>query len=469
MINMVTSEDRILTALELGDPIDRIPKMELFASLFPQAKFLLNWEYIPYRIKRIVRRWNFLEESIDTMRENFRMKPPKPGTTRYGRIIRSSGLLKKILSRIRNDLENPKPPSDPDKADKDAVSLAALSYQMPIKLGYDLWSAASLQSPDITISLSKAPDGNYYFKTSEGQFSDINSSDLELLPKGIDEPDFKKQIEHVKEITNSIDIDHFARNVEKLLNTRFRMRKIKDQIVPCILSVGILETWLTVFGNWNMQGFFREVMKEFRNGCKGPYFDLLKIKADYISKSIKRLSEIDGYKVHIIGDDSAHIHGSFLKPKVFKEFIAIHTKKAIDTAHKYNVKVIFHSDGNFKVEGTDDPEKKWEFMNAILGTGVDAWHPVEMFANDIEEMKREVGDKICLCNGINTIELQNGTRQSVALLTKNILDKVYRGGGNRLNGYIIGSDNSLMGGVQIPLVKQMLYTADEYSRRIIKS
>jgi hypothetical protein len=106
-------------------------------------------------------------------------------------------------------------------------------------------------------------------------------------------------------------------------------------------------------------------------------------------------------------------------------------------------------------------------MKIILDTGIDALHPIEMWANDIEELKREFGDKICFCNGINTIELQTGSRQSVARLTYNILNKVYRGGGNRLNGYIAGSDNSLMAGCQPCLIKQMLYTVDDFGRKIL--
>ena len=174
---------------------------------------------------------------------------------------------------------------------------------------------------------------------------------------------------------------------------------------------------------------------------------------------VKNLADID-MKVFVIGDDCAMIHGSMLPPKIYRDFIAVHIKEIVDTAHRVGMKVLLHTDGKFKVENRETFEDTWEFMNILLNTGIDALHPIEMWANDIEELKRIFGDKICLCNGINTIELHAGTRRSVAQLTKTILDKVYRGGGNRLNGYLVGSDNSLMAGCQPFLVRKMLYTVD---------
>ena len=147
--------------------------------------------------------------------------------------------------------------------------------------------------------------------------------------------------------------------------------------------------------------------------------------------------------------------------------MAVHLKTLADTAHRVGMKLLLHTDGKFKVENKETDEEKWEFMNILLNTGIDALHPIEMWANDIEELKREFGHRICLCNGINTIELQTGSRVSVARLTKRILEKVYRGGGKRLNGYMAGSDNTLMAGCQPHLIRQMLYTVDDFGRKIL--
>jgi uroporphyrinogen-III decarboxylase len=463
---MVSSEDRILNAMELGDPIDKIPKMELFASILPAMKVILNWDVLPLKIRKLNRKWKILEETINTAKENWRMRKVDPTErhTLYGRLIRKASFINDLIASNLNLLNIAQ--HSPEKVDKDAVRLASLYARVPIKLGYDLWTFPSITLPDSDGGFQLAPDGNYYPTTKEGVFADISSYDLEALFKGAVEKNVEKSIANSKEFYESAQLERYAAIVERVMNSKYKMRKIKDQLLPAILHPGPFETWITVFGTDNMQGFYRYVFKEYRNGCKGIYSDLLKVKTDMLCHLVKCIAEID-MKVFVIGDDCAQIHGSFLPPKIYRDFMAVHIKKIVDTAHRVGMKVLFHTDGKFKVENKKTLEETWEFMNTILNMGIDALHPIEMWANDIEELKRTFGDRICICNGINTIELQTGTRHSVAQLTKNILDKVYRGGGNRLNGYIAGSDNSIMAGCQPYLVRQMIYTINDYGKKIL--
>ncbi len=462
---MVSSEDRIINAIELGDPIDKIPKMELFSSILPCIKVLLNWEALPLKIRQLIRKWKILEESVNTVKEKWRMKKidltEKPSL--YGRLIRKTSFVDYFVKNINlfNIAQH-----GPERADRDAVRLASLYAQMPIKLGYDLWCLISLSLPDSEAGFLQAPDGNYYPATKEGAFMDLRAEDLEGVMKGVWEKNIEKSIENSKVFYETAQIERYVNIVSRVLNTRYRRKKIKNQLLPAILHPGPFETWLTVFGNDNMQGYYRRVFQEHRKGCKGTYFDLLKVKTKMLCHLVKSLAEIE-MKVFVIGDDCATIHGSMLPPKIYRDFIAVHMKKIVDTAHQVGMKVLLHTDGKFKVENRENFEEMWEFMNIVLDTGIDALHPIEMWANDIEELKHDFGDKICLCNGINTIELQTGTRRSVAKLTKKILDKVYRGGDNRLNGYIAGSDNTLMAGCQPYLVRQMLYTVDEYGKEVL--
>lgn len=344
--------------------------------------------------------------------------------------------------------------------------LAAISAQLPIKLGYDLFGLVSIQWPDSSAGIQQAPDGNYYLATKEGILEDIRANDLELIQKGIIEDDLENKIQRSKEFFETAQVERYVDIINHTRNTRFRGKKIKDQLLATILLNGIFEVWLSVFGNHNMQGFYRRVFQEHRNGCQGSYTELLKTKTKTLCNFIKQIAEIE-VKVFILGDDCATLHGSMLPPKIYRDFIAIHIKKIVDEAHRNDVKFLLHTDGKFKIENQEDYEHSWEFLKIILDTGIDALHPIEMWANDIEELKREFGDRVCLCNGINTIELQTGSRRSVAQLTYNILNKVYRGGGNRLNGYIAGSDNTLMAGCQPSLAKQMLYTVDDFGRKIL--
>jgi len=460
---MVSAEDRVLNAIELNDPIDKIPKMELFSSILPFIKVFMNWEALPPRIRRLNKKWRILEESVDSVKEALRMKKfySNEPHTLYGRLFRKSPLISLLLKNF--SLE---PEPNHEKADRSAIGLATLYARMPIKLGYDLFCLVSLTWPDFSAGFHQAPDGNYYFATKDGELADIRSDDLELQPMGITESNVEKAIQNSKEFFETAQVERFVDIVNRALNTRYRRKKIRDQVLATINHSGPFETWLSVFGNHNMQGFYRRVFQEHRNGCQGAYFDLIKIKTKAMCDLIKRLAEIE-LKVFVVGDDCATIHGSMLPPKIYRDFMAVHLKTLADTAHRVGMKLLLHTDGKFKVENKEVYEEKWEFMNILLNTGIDALHPIEMWANDIEELKREFGQRICLCNGINTIELQTGSRISVAQLTKQILEKVYRGGGNRLNGYMAGSDNTLMAGCQPSLIRQMLYTVDDFGHKVL--
>jgi len=461
---LVSCVDRILNAIELKDPIDRIPKMELFASILPTGKFLIKHHYYP-------RSWydplaNVLTETVNTVREIMNMKDREPfnNYSLYGRTIRKIGLIEKITKKIFAEMNRKKSPAQIAKEDRDLVNIQAMAMGMAIKLGYDSFSLMLMQSPGLISRIGPSPDGHDYIILSDGAYYDINPDDLEVMPKGVNEPNINKKLQASTIHYKNIDIERWAGLVEHTMRKKVMGKRLRDQITCTLLTIGTFETWLTTFGNFNMHGFYRHVMKEHKNGSKGPYTDFLKVKTDVLCKLVKRLSEIEGYKVHIIGDDCSETNGPMLPPKIYRDFIAPHNKRVVDEAHKHGLKVIFHTDGRFKLDAASDP---WEYMKILLDTGIDAFHPIEMLANDMEEMREQFADKLCLCNGMDTIELQNGTMKSVGQMTKNVLDKVYRGGGNRVNGYIAGSDNSLHGGVEYYLVRQMLYTIDEYSKKVL--
>ena len=443
--------------------------MDLYASILPSVKFMIYWHYVPRKIRNFIKKHQLLPESINMLREIYGMKKRENSTnyTMYGRTIRKLKIIEKISTKLMNDLYRPKSKKEQEKADEDLINMTARTLQMPIKLGYDMWSMMLIWISSMITGIEKSPDGNSYFVNNEGIFFDLIYENLESLPKGLKNPNMLKNIELSTRIFENFDVDHQAILVEKVINKKFRMKRLKDQVVPTLSHPGIFESWLTIFGNFKMNDFFKVVMQEYRAGCKGPYFDHLKVKAKMLSSLVKRLSEIDGFSIFVIGDDCCESNGPMLPPKIYKDFFAVHTKKIVDEAHKHDMKILFHTDGNLQVGGTEDPKKKWELLNIILETGVDALHPIEMLVNDIEEIKTTFGNKICLCNGIDTSVLETGNCKAVGKTTLNILEKVYRGGGNRIDSFIAGSDNSLFAGIKIENVKQMLFTIDEYSKKIL--
>ena len=99
---MVTSEDRIINAMERGDPIDRIPRMEIFSSLLPFVKVLLNWDNLPARIRRLNAKWKILEESVNMVKEEKRVGG-QLGSPRGAR-FRTYERLKQYLEDVEGTL-----------------------------------------------------------------------------------------------------------------------------------------------------------------------------------------------------------------------------------------------------------------------------------------------------------------------------------------------------------------------------
>ncbi|TFF96499.1 MAG: hypothetical protein EU547_06390 [Promethearchaeota archaeon] len=454
---MVSSIDRILNALELKEPIDRIPKMELFANILPTIKYNINFQYFPKRVQHFVLK--FVEKLVIFTKRNLKMIDEASMREKKDPTSLVSELLANIIS------ENL---SASFTSDKNFLDTTREYLKTPIKLGYDAWSLISLFWPGYILGMVKTGNKNQVL-SREGAIFDIDT-DLEILSKSVLFPNnYLHQIQFETEFYNSLleseDLDIMAEKVRKIMESKILGKKIKDQIVAYPMIPGIYETWLYTFGVMNMTQFHRVTYNEWRNGCKGPYHDLLELKVKVYTEYIKRLAEVDGVIAFCNGDDSAILSGPMSNPNLFHDYIAPLTKKIVDQVHQSGLKYIFHSDGNFKMEGREKDEEKWFFMNTIIDTGIDALHPIEMKANDIEEIKEAFGNKICLCNGIDTMELQDGTPKSIARCTFNVLKKVYKGSNGKMNGYIAGSDNSIHGGTKIPLWKQMLFTVDEFSEK----
>ena len=457
---MVLSRDRVLNALDLREPIDRVPKMELFASILPFLKSLIKFNYFPNKIQNWLLK--ILENTItSTLRQLKMVKKASPSERRYPTDLISNIIGKRIAENASSIFGS----------DEKVIETANLYLSVPIKLGYDAWSLISLQWPNVVMGKVKENNSNLFNMALRDGGAYSIGTDLEILSKSIIFPnDYLKQIKFQTAFFRSLieneELEVMTDRVKRILNSKIKGKKIKDQIVAYPMIPGIYETWLCTFGSFNMTQFHKVSFKEWRNGCKGPYHDLLKLKAKTLCRYVKLLEEIDEVLVFCLGDDSAIINGPMSNPKLFQDYIAPHTKKIIDQVHKSGLKFIFHSDGNFKLEGGTTEDEKWHFMNTIIDTGIDALHPIEMYGNDIGEIKEKFGDKICLCNGIDTMELQNGTRKSVGQCTYNILQKVYQSSNGQMNGYMAGSDNSIHSGVKINLWKQMLHTIDNFSKRL---
>ena len=78
-----------------------------------------------------------------------------------------------------------------------------------------------------------------------------------------------------------------------------------------------------------------------------------------------------------LGDDYCGNKGSLMSPKMFREFILPHLKRAVTAIHEEGAKCIKHCDGNI-----------WPLLDMMIEAGIDCINPLEPVANmDIADVK----------------------------------------------------------------------------------
>lgn len=119
-------------------------------------------------------------------------------------------------------------------------------------------------------------------------------------------------------------------------------------------------------------------------------------------------------KLHsvLIGNDFGSQTGLMLSPDAIREFVLPGTKRLIEQAKKYNLKVFHHSCGAI-----------FEIIPDLIEAGVDVIHPIQALATGMDPMhlKTIFGDKISFCGGVDAQHLLvNGTPSQVSQKVKEL-------------------------------------------------
>mgnify|MGYP000988666640 CR=1 FL=1 len=157
--------------------------------------------------------------------------------------------------------------------------------------------------------------------------------------------------------------------------------------------------------------------------------DSMKKKAEEkANKAIERnkiLAEA-GFDSLILCDDYCYNSGPFISPAMFSELIQPYLYRIIDEARKCGLYTIKHTDGNIM-----------PILDQLVECGPNAIHSLDPMARvDIKEVKRLVGDQVCLCGNVNCALMQTGTDQEVVESAEYCLTYGKPGG-----GYIFSTSN----------------------------
>jgi uroporphyrinogen decarboxylase len=154
----------------------------------------------------------------------------------------------------------------------------------------------------------------------------------------------------------------------------------------------------------------------------------------------KRLIDA-GVEVITMCADYCFNQGPFLSPEMWDRFIGQFYYRQVQALKEYGACVIKHTDGDIML-----------LLDRLVDAGIDALHSIDPIAGiDIAEIKRRVGDRICLMGNVNLVKLQQGPREEIAESAHYCLQQTSPGG-----GYIYGSCNSIFKGVPLENYLYML-------------
>ena len=118
----------------------------------------------------------------------------------------------------------------------------------------------------------------------------------------------------------------------------------------------------------------------------------------------------------------------FMSPVMYREIIQAGHRKTFDFAHAYSLPVIVHSCGYVE-----------PLISGLIEAGMDCLQVIEVKAGmDLLKIKKEYGEKIALCGGMDARNLVANNREAIRKELKEKIPVVMEG-----SGYILHSDHSI--------------------------
>ena len=126
--------------------------------------------------------------------------------------------------------------------------------------------------------------------------------------------------------------------------------------------------------------------------------------------------------------------GPFLRPALFAEFVTPYLRQQVTVTHQEGALAIKHTDGNIL-----------PILEELLACEVDVIQSLDPQAGiDLAEVKRLVGNRVCLAGNVNCALVQSGTPEEVTREAIATMAKGKPGG-----GYIFMSSNTIFEGVPL--------------------
>lgn len=153
-----------------------------------------------------------------------------------------------------------------------------------------------------------------------------------------------------------------------------------------------------------------------------------------------------GADMVMIADDFGDQRSLMISKPMWEEFVLPQLRRMIDAAHDAGGKVLLHSCGTVA-----------SILDRLVEAGLDALHPFQCLpGNNLEEAKREYGDRLCFFVGIDVQRMPDSTPEAI----REEIIRLWRVGG-RGGGMAFATANYLMPDTPIANIRAMFDTIND--------
>jgi uroporphyrinogen decarboxylase len=146
-------------------------------------------------------------------------------------------------------------------------------------------------------------------------------------------------------------------------------------------------------------------------------------------------------------DDMAYRAGPMFSPRTLRAVFMPHLRRVAEAIKATGLPWIFHSDGNLM-----------PLLPDLLTLGFQGLHPLEPGCMEIEALKQEIGQRVCLVGNIDLhYTLTQGTPAEVDAEVRRRIEVVGKGG-----GYMISSANSITSYCKVENLRAMVEAIRRY-------
>jgi uroporphyrinogen decarboxylase len=234
--------------------------------------------------------------------------------------------------------------------------------------------------------------------------------------------------------------DPFDPGIVEMMGTILKSLKGKD-----IVTIGELHSgWHLAF---QVRGGIDKIaIDSYRNP------DFARGLIDKIGTACRKFADAmieAGVDVLFVTDDYADNHGPYIERRLLEECELPNLKKIVELAHRHDVPVLKHSDGNL-----------YPILDEIINTGIDGLHPIEPGPMDLADVKARYGTKLCLLGNVDCkYVLPYGNEEDTRKDVRRCIDSAAKGG-----GFILASSNSIHSNVKIANIYAMVDEARKYGK-----